>query len=276
MPFTILTGSFVPKFGRPDGDSVRFVPDDPAPLFRLKRRGRPPRLNATNGSIQLRFEGIDTPETGAALPWSAEATEALLRDLPLDLAGASRAWIATTQIGPNGRPIAFAFTTEPPAGHGEQVWLDPDSIRASLNWSQLERGLAYPLFYDTLFDDLREVMRAEASSAREDGRGLWKDDRTQSGATWTGNADTLPPLWPKLWRRIDDYVRDETFFDPSAPMRGLKDWIAFEKPERVAVATTGTFTGFDDIIETTDNTVQLKVDPLDVVVVSLPMAETAM
>ena len=31
MPFKIVSGEFVPEAGRPDGDSVRFRPDDPTP-----------------------------------------------------------------------------------------------------------------------------------------------------------------------------------------------------------------------------------------------------
>ena len=60
MPFTLIKGSFEPNLGRPDGDSIRFVADDTTPIFRLRRRGRPPKINQSNGSIQLRYEGIDT------------------------------------------------------------------------------------------------------------------------------------------------------------------------------------------------------------------------
>ena len=60
MPFTLMKGEFVPEAGRPDGDSIRFRPDDPDPIFRLRRRGSAPRINQNNGTIQLRFEGIDT------------------------------------------------------------------------------------------------------------------------------------------------------------------------------------------------------------------------
>ena len=57
MPFTLIKGTFEPSFGIPDGDSIRFVPDDPSPIFRLRRRGFAPKLNQKNGSIQLRYEG---------------------------------------------------------------------------------------------------------------------------------------------------------------------------------------------------------------------------
>ncbi len=40
MPFTMLKGTFKPAAGFPDGDSIRFAPHDPSPLFALPRQGR--------------------------------------------------------------------------------------------------------------------------------------------------------------------------------------------------------------------------------------------
>ncbi|MEM9795276.1 MAG: hypothetical protein AAF919_02235 [Pseudomonadota bacterium] len=270
MPFTILSGRFAPNLGVPDGDSVRFVPDNPDCLFALPRRGRPPKLNPNNGSITLRFEGIDTPETGAALPWSENATTAMLAFLALDAADTAPGWIATAQLGPNGRPIAFVFPGAAPEADGADIWLGPEEIKTSVNWAQLAAGLAYPLFYDTLFDDLRGAMAEAAIQARQAGNGLWPEDVTGAGARWTGDPDTLPVLFPKLWRRIDAYVRDETFFDPAAPFKAFTDWIAFEKPERVSVPSQALFTGFDNVIDVTDDTVRMNVDPTDLVIISRP------
>lgn len=45
MPFTLIKGNFHPEFGFPDGDSLRFVPDNPDPIFKLKRRNFPPKIN---------------------------------------------------------------------------------------------------------------------------------------------------------------------------------------------------------------------------------------
>src|SRR3712207_8517610 len=63
MPLLLIKGTFRPGTGVPDGDTVRFAPDDPDLLFRLARQGRPPRLN--NGTVPLRYEGIDAMERGA-------------------------------------------------------------------------------------------------------------------------------------------------------------------------------------------------------------------
>ena len=270
MPFTLIKGRFTPAFGRPDGDSLRFVPDDPSPLFRLRRRGRPPRVNPSNGSVQLRYEAVDTLESRAAEPWASEATAS-----NLDLAGTdggareARGHVLTNQLGPHGRPIVFAFAGERDAADGSSVFVTPDDIVSSINVRQLERGLAYPLFYDTLFDDLRERCREVSLEARREERGLWPADRTREVVAFDPDLSALPPIWPKLWRRIDAYVRDETLFDEDRPFSNLELFIRLQREERVAVGDSPRFTGLDDLVVTTDDTVRLAVDPHDLVIVSV-------
>ncbi len=270
MPFTLLKGTFVPSFGHPDGDSLRFVPDDPAPLFKLRRRGRPPKLNQSNGSIQLRYEAIDTMEKSALDPFASDATKS-----NLDLAGTdggtqnARGHIFSNQIGPNGRPIAFVFAGDTDVGDGTEVFLDVDAIMDSINVEQLARGHAYPLFYDTLFDDLRMRCVDVSNHAKAAGSGVWGADKTNSGANWTGDVDTLPPIFPKLWRRIDEFVRDDTYFDPDRPLANLIPWIEQQKSERVSVPSLGLFTGFDNVLETTDTSVKMLHEPHELVVISV-------
>ncbi len=268
MPFTLIRGAFAPSLGTPDGDSLRFVPDDPDPLFRLRRRGRPPRINRNNGSIQLRYEAIDTMESQALMPFSSDATASNLALAGVGDGTPGRGHIFSTQIDPYGRPIAFVFAGDTDHADGSDVFLGPDDIMASINVQQLARGHAYPLFYDTLFDDLRQRCTAVSLQATAERLGVWSADRTNTGATWTGAMATLPPIFPKLWRRIRDYLGDETFFDPARPMAGLTDWIEQERPERVSVPNRNLFTGFDDIIEVTDTTVRMTVQPHELVIIS--------
>ena len=265
MPFHVITGELRPDFGKPDGDSMRFVPDNPAPLFQLTRRGSGPKINQSNDSIQLRYESIDTMESSAG----ALATAATQSNIELANAGGTprRAYICSTQLGPNGRPIVFVFTGEPTVNDGDSVFLRPDDIMTSINMQQFDRGHAYPLFYDTLFDDLRERCVEVSQAARAANRGVWAEDASMDEVEWTGDVDTLPPIFPKLWRRIDKFVRDETLFDDEAPFRNLKEFIG-RTNERVAILSQQIFTGFDNVIETTDTTVKLTVDPHDLVVIS--------
>lgn len=270
MPFTVIAGTFSPSLGNPDGDSLRFVPDDPSPIFALRRRGVPPKINPTNGSIQLRYEAIDTMEKSALQPFSGDATVS-----NLDLAGTSggtttaRGYICSTQIGPNGRPIAFVFAGDPPVADGGALFLRADDIVDSINVRQLALGHAYPLFYDTLFRDLRVLCAEVSNTARAAGSGVWSADATSTGAAWTGDQDTLAPIFPKLWRRIDEFTRDETLFDPATPFRNFKLWLELRGDERVLILSENRFTGFDDLVETTDTTVRLSAEPHDMVIVSV-------
>lgn len=162
MPFTVIKGEFVPEAGRPDGDSMRFRPDDPSPIFKLKRRGRPPKINAINGTIQLRFEGIDTMESKAAQPFSSNATRSNLElcGVP-NGTGTGRGYILTNQTGPNGRPIAFVFSGEPDELDGSEVFMGIEKMKDSVNYKQIEMGHAFPLFYDTLYSDLPDSRHFE-------------------------------------------------------------------------------------------------------------------
>jgi len=270
MPFTLIKGTFHPEFGNPDGDSLRFLADDPEPIFKLRRRKHPARLSRVNGSIQLRYEGIDTMETGALEPYTSDATQA-----NLDLAGTNggsqpaRGYILSNQLGPNGRPIAFVFAGDTYVEDGrDDIFVTPEDIKTSLNVQLLRAGHAYPLFYDTLFLDLRQTCREASLEAKEALRGVWAADATQNGAEWTGNPDTMAPLFPKLWRRIDKFSRDEDFFNPARPMANLPAYVAQLGEERVIDTSTGRTTGFDNLIEVTDTTVKLNSKPEDLVIIS--------
>ena len=82
MPMLCLAGTFRIRGSQPDGDSVRFFPDDPALWARVP--GAPAvRTNAAGGA-QLRLDAIDALETHYSPPASAP------RHQPLALAHAAR------------------------------------------------------------------------------------------------------------------------------------------------------------------------------------------
>lgn len=269
MPFKLFTGTFHPEFGRPDGDSLRFVPDNPEPLFSLPRRGRAPRINQTNHSIQLRYEGIDTLEKAAIDPFASDATNS-----NLDLAGTeggsrpAKGYILTNQIGPHGRPIAFVFSGEPPQEDGSEIYATADDISVSINVQQIKLGHAYPLYYDTLFSELRDYVRELVKKARSEELGVWSSDQTVTGFAWNANVKLLPPIFPKLWRRIDSYTDSETFYEPAERAANLKAYLESLDDERVLLINESRFTGFDNLIEVNGDTIQMTVDPNDIVIVS--------
>lgn len=267
MSFWLLKGRFAPQLGQPDGDSVRFIPDDPAPLFRLRRRGSAPGINTANGSVQLRYEGIDCLEKAAIQPYSSDATASNL-GLVAPPQSDARGYICTNQLDPHGRPVCFVFSGDTQEADGAEVRLNPADIATSVNAIQLDRGHAYPLFYDTLYADLRLHLAAVCTGARQAGAGIWSADATTAGFAWNDNLAALPPIFPKLWRRIDTYRHSETFFDPNRPASNLQTYIASLGEERVLIVSQSRFTGFDDLVDVQGSSIRLLADPADMVVVS--------
>ncbi len=270
MPFTIISGEFVPEAGRPDGDSIRFRPDDPTPLFSLPRRGRPPIISSRNGTIQLRFEGIDTMESRAAEPFSSDATNSNLElcGVP-NGTGTARGYIFSTQIGPNGRPISFAYAGDAPEADGSSIFVDVDRMKESVNFQQLSRGHAYPLFYDTLFNDLRRAMADEVVTARAKGDNVWSADVTNTGATYSGrdSLERIPPIFPKLWRRLNSYSRDRDVANPE-DLSEFMDFLNSLREERILIISEQRTTGFDNVLEVNDDVIKMTVLPEDIIIMS--------
>lgn len=271
MPFTLIKGEFVPEAGRPDGDSMRFRPVDPDPIFKLKRRGRAPKINQNNGTIQLRFEGIDTLESKAVQPFSSDATESNLElcGVP-DGTGTASGYILSNQIGPNGRPIAFVYLGNSAEQDGESVFLDTKRMKESVNYKQIERGHAFPLFYDTLFSDLRRELALLVIKVRKSKKHIWDSDVTNTGALYSGpdSLASMPPIFPKLWRRLEKYSKDPDIADPSS-LSEFKDYLESLREERVFVISESHSTGFDNIVQIDRNKVKLMHLPEDLIITSI-------
>lgn len=270
MPFTVIKGTFMPEVGRPDGDSIRFRPHNPEPIFRLRRRGHPPKINEKNGTIQLRYEGIDTLESRANAQFSeaAKRNNLALCGVP-DGTGSAEGYILTNQIGPNGRPIAFIFAGTTPLTDGEDVFLNTALIEQSVNFQQLQSGHAYPLFYDTLYDDLREHLTQTVKALRAQPINLWLHDQTSSGVHYHGRTSLalMPPIFPKLWRRLESYSRDSDIADPLT-LSEFRSYLQSLRDERVVILSENRITGFDNIVQITGNQIYLSYPPEDIVIIS--------
>lgn len=285
MPMLLIKGSYRIVGASPDGDSVRFVPDDPAEWELL--RGRKVRRNLAGGA-QLRLDGIDTlethyrpphgPELHQPAPYAGQAAEALLDWLGFEAVergpnGIVRSstpesvpgYILTRSADVHGRCVALAGRgAEAPGASGTLVTVTAEHLRLTANHHQLAAGLAYPTFYRNLYVDLRRELSRAARRAREDGLGLWPSDQTLSGAKVEGPASLTDSavLLPKLFRRLADYLQ---LNDGDPSLEGFRPYLE-QREDRLLVLSTGQWTGFDTIVDVTNgDTVRLDLPPEDLV-----------
>lgn len=226
MAFTWIRGRLVVVGYSPDGDSVRFVPDEIATVRGLEN-GRRVRPSERDGSIQLRLDAIDAPEThyqDQAQPLADEARTTLLeavgfRDVRFDGDTVSAATpdsvpaaICAALVEVNGRPVALLVTGEAAAGHEDGDEVDPATVvDASVNATQTSNGRAYLTLYSSTPEPVRRRFLELAADATGAGS-VWAADRS-GGFTLTKQADVGPDgalILPKLFRRATDYLRADT------------------------------------------------------------------
>jgi endonuclease YncB( thermonuclease family) len=300
MPFTLIQGTFHlvgrTRAGKdsgfePDGDSMQFKPDNAKLLDRLQKNGSAYRLTSI-GSTQLRFEGIDALElhfegSHQPRPLADNARDFLTGRLglnpvpykpPEDLSvlppverDGTPGFILSRALEAHGRPVAFVFDRDPPQPDGAEIVLKPALLRKSVNFKSMAAGHAYPLYYDTLFVDLRDAFTAATATAREKKLGIWADDRSVSGIA-IGDQATLERdavVFPKLFRRLTEYLKEHP-----GDAAGFVTWLA-DKREQVLDLTTHNFTHFDNVVEEKGGAVRLLRRPQELVFVSAKTSSRA-
>jgi hypothetical protein len=195
MPFIVIRGTYHIVGYDPDGDSVRFQANDKTNWDKLSGRVD---LNAREHA-QLRLEGIDTLEThfqGQHQPMdlAVKALDFLLHELKITGAqfdplmlnvtnanDGTAGYIVTREAEHNGRPVAFAFSGDPPKPDGSSVFFTTTWMKDSLNYHSVLEGLAYPTYYTGLFPDLRGELTHAMTIARAASREIWSRDATMTG-----------------------------------------------------------------------------------------------
>jgi endonuclease YncB( thermonuclease family) len=260
MPFTLIKGRFMPMAGIPDGDSIRFLADN----LKLWNNLEGNRVNLgtgpeTKNTALLRLDGIDAIEKGATKPLATETRDSLLGLIGFDREREPepRGYILTRMTDDAyGRPISFAFRGTGRRNDGTTVVLDGAMLRESVNFQQARAGFAYPLYYNTLFAELRSEFAEAFRQAKAAKAGHWPADRAVQGVTVKSRADlaTVDPIWPKLWRRLDEYLRKN---------RSLSGFVQFleAQNERVDILNIMAERGFQDVVEVRGNLVRLTEPP---------------
>jgi endonuclease YncB( thermonuclease family) len=280
MSLTLIEGHFRIIGAAPDGDSVKFYPNNGKTDWKLVHGSKPVKSNLEGGA-QLRLDGIDSLETHYA-PTGGElgtlhqpkdladgAAQGLLdflgfRDVERDSAEKVISaqpeqipgYILTRFADKYGRCVAFAFKGNRKGKTGASVRFEVDELRQSLNYHMLETGLAYPTYYSKLFPDLRNAMTKAVNAARAEKRGVWEKDKTMSGLKVDLVLEKLEDkayILPKLYRRLVDFI---AFNSGDTSLEGFSEWLN-EHDDRVTILPEGHFTGFDQAVEVKGQTVKL-------------------
>jgi hypothetical protein len=284
MPYLVMAGECRVVGSAPDGDSVRFYPDDPTEWDAVRGRYRV-RRNAAGGA-QLRLDGIDALETHYSpaeaggvthqpLGLARSSAGALLDALGFDRVERAgdetvtttepatvRAYLYTRGADEHGRCVAFLGAGEPPASSGAQLFVHAEHVRATLNHGQLAAGAAYPTYYRGLFADLRSVLTEAVARARP-ALGLWPEDRTATGLAVHGisGLERDAVILPKLFRRLVAYLR---LGDGDPSLAGFPAFLAAQD-DRLFLVPEGHWTGLDTVVEVAGSTVRLLRAPEELV-----------
>ncbi|OKH16197.1 nuclease [Fischerella major NIES-592] len=284
MPMTLIKGNYRVVKAAPDGDSVRFYPDNPENWKKL-----PTRIHTNHsGGAQLRLDSIDALETHyharvgslgtqhQPLEYAHVAASELLKFLgfknitrnsnevvtkaePEQVPG----FILTRFADAYGRSVAFAFKGESEADDGSNVFFDKSLVRKSANYHLISKGLVYPTFYSKLYPDIRRQLTIAAEKSRQDQKGLWQVDQTNTGfvlETLETITDKIVML-PKLFRRLLSYL---AINDGSVSLEGFSDYLK-SMDDRLIILREGHVTGFDFVVEVDGQNLKLNYQPEDLV-----------
>jgi endonuclease YncB( thermonuclease family) len=297
MPYTLIKGTLHihypdnPRSGpEPDGDTLKFLPDNRQLVENLPRPNRPPRFTQA-GITTIRFEGIDTLETHFQVEdeeFHQEMGLALdARDILLEQTGFGdvqffddkpfvveavehhpiRGYLLSNGLGTFGRIVAFVYTGDHPDLDGSSIFVTPGMLDDSLNAFMLRQGQAYASFYLSLPAELREHLRGIVSQARAAGDGLW----AAATATTTLSADIPGPdqlqelvIWPKLFRRLASF-----FQDGRTDLADLDAWLREDPRDRDdrLLLPNGELGNMHDLIVDDGSRVSLAHAPEDIVIV---------
>ncbi|MBN2510992.1 MAG: thermonuclease family protein [Spirochaetales bacterium] len=262
MSFKVIKGTFHITGYSPDGDSIRFKADNDNDWSLLE--GGKVRLNK-KGHAQLRIEAIDTLETHYKCEHQPPEFAKLATDTLFSLLGikqvvwnaagskvasasdGTKGYVVSRMAEKYGRPVSFVFPESAELSTVKELFLDGKTVKKSVNYKLLKKGLAYPTFYDGMFYDLRELFAKAAVSAREKKKGLWEGDRTNRFFTVGSLSDITDThvLLPKLFRRITAYMKIHGSFHPLE----FKKWLEAD-PEKVLILSILHFTHLDNLIIT--------------------------
>lgn len=264
MAFRLIKGTYQLDAGMPDGDSVRFLADND--LFFDGIKGPPVAFKA-GGTVQLRYEGIDSLEKAAIQPLASDAREKnfeLLRENSDKFTDAPRGFILTYSTDRNRRPVVFAFSGNIDAADGSDIFLDGPLVRKSINYKMVAAGCAYTMFYQTLFAEIRVELSEAYAFAKHNNLGIHQTDATTGGFDFFGRDSlaVIPPVFPKLWRRLEEFSRR------NRDISEFKGFLQTKVKDKLHTTVDNRhFISFDNVVEVSGNRIKLLYEPFEMVFV---------
>ncbi|WP_331765963.1 thermonuclease family protein [Embleya sp. NBC_00896] len=282
MPMLLIEGVYRIVGTRPDGDTIRFVPNDPTEWDLVPG----PNLVHRNaaGGASLRLEGIDAlethyrpptggPELHQPAPFADEAGDELLTwigfqpvqrepdgtvkapTVPAEVPG----FILTRGADRYGRCVAVAGRGAGPAASGTQVHVTAAMLKTTANHHMLATGLAFPTYYRSLFPELRNEFTQAVKAARQAGKALWSVDKTTSGAEVVASpVISEDVVLPKFFRRLAEYI---ALNDGDPALDGFLDFLA-QKADKFTIISDAHFTtGLDLVVEVNTTKVKMTQPP---------------
>ena len=283
--YYLIKGNFVIKGYEPDGDSVRFIADD-LDLYQHLYRHYRIKPSKRDGSVQLRFEGVDATELhygSAAQPLGKEASDNLLswmgfenieyksdRSTMVESANPDfiRGAILSQAAEANGRPVSYILLDADIPKGGDWIKVDVNLLKKTLNFRLLDTGMAYYTVYTSMPNKHRQFFREVAMSARNHKKGVWDIDTTSEFKL--DDQESIGPggqcILPKLFRRCTDYLKDvEKGFKGN-----LADWLIWiseskSRNENDIVLINNSFeVPLSELLDQRNSTIAFKADVLDI------------
>ncbi|MCL4250575.1 MAG: lamin tail domain-containing protein [Anaerolineae bacterium] len=293
MPYKLIKGQFIihypdqPRNGpQPDGDTVKFLPDNRLLVETLPRdSGVGPDFNRS-GIISLRFEAVDALElhfggSHQNMQWAEAARDFLLERMGFGLVTyfpdktavvqsvehhPIPGYILASSIEGNGRIVSFVYTGSTPDVDGADVWVDAARVEQSLNADLLREGHAYPVFYSTLPVSLREACARLSVAARTAGKGFWPfETMTPTHAATIFSVDDVEQLvlWPKVGRRLISF-----FSAGNLTLNAFDAWLRADPINRddYLILPDRELGNMHDVVEIAGDTIRMKYRPEDVII----------
>lgn len=290
--FKLLHGKFVIRNGlQPDGDTIRFKPDNLDFVEQLRRgdSGSP----ITNKGVNIRLEAVDALEKNQELTGATAARDELLSRLgftnveysgnpPFTVKSGDqevRGYVLSNGFDSFDRLIGFIYKGDGSVhgSDGSVISLDKSLVDESVNTALLSDGYVFPAFYDTLPETLREHLAIKSKAARKANVGLWSRSKGFPGDPLMLQTPILASLrkavlWPKLYRRLEKFLLS----GPHNDLDGFNDWLRKDPQLRddgilLIRSDPPDLVRLHDVVEASGSSIELRVWPEDFVIQARPM-----